>query len=31
MKGVCLMNKEHLLDLAFSFRETKLWKKLKEE
>ena len=25
------MNKEHLLDLAFSFRETKLWKKLKEE
>ena len=25
------MNKEHLFDLAFSFRETKLWKQLVEE
>lgn len=25
------MDKEHVFDLAFSFRETKLWKKLKEE
>ena len=25
------MNKEHLFDLAFSFRKTKLWKQLKEE
>ena len=25
------MNKEHLFDLAFSFREKKLWKQLVEE
>lgn len=25
------MNKEHLFDLAFSFREAKLWKQLREE